>query len=431
MKKSRKLWILGAALFLTPVLGLAALLYLLYLAVQDEPPPADGDLRKYRREVSAAENGFFSVNLMDKDVNWPREDEKVKGGSEQFDLQEAQTLLGTHAEVLKRFDDCLGPADFQIPEVQSFSARMPYLLAWRELSYLVSCRQRFLYESGKEKEALQEALKLIRFGYRIENSQGPLVNYLVGIAIRAIGVQDLRQGLRRTAVGIEDLKPLIEEVGRYPVRARAYQETLKVEYNWLAGALDQAAAGNSQELAGMASGFWSRIGNRKPFLKPQQTKRLLSKDMRRMIENAAKVAGEREEIDFQKKYGRLKGNKSFDFLNNGVGKVMLSFLLPTWWKSVKEKDIAEFYMAALQAELALRCFQKAHGRLPDSLEALVPEFLRAVPLDPYDGKPLKYDPAKQIIYAVGQDLKDSGGSKEPDSEKACYDRDEPTFRIDF
>ena len=51
------------------------------------------------------------------------------------------------------------------------------------------------------------------------------------------------------------------------------------------------------------------------------------------------------------------------------------------------------------------------GRLPAGLEELVPAYLSEVPRDPYDGKPFRYLPEKRLVYAVGQDLKDSGGSK--------------------
>ena len=36
--------------------------------------------------------------------------------------------------------------------------------------------------------------------------------------------------------------------------------------------------------------------------------------------------------------------------------------------------------------------------------------LEAIPADPYDGKPFRYAPAKGIVYSVGKDLVDSGGS---------------------
>src|SRR5262249_23306001 len=40
--------------------------------------------------------------------------------------------------------------------------------------------------------------------------------------------------------------------------------------------------------------------------------------------------------------------------------------------------------------VALERYRLAHTRWPDSLAALVPKFLPKVPLDPYDGQPLRY-----------------------------------------
>ena len=39
----------------------------------------------------------------------------------------------------------------------------------------------------------------------------------------------------------------------------------------------------------------------------------------------------------------------------------------------------------------------------------MPEFLPAVPLDGFDGKPVRYSPAKKVVYSVGEDGLDSGG----------------------
>ena len=54
----------------------------------------------------------------------------------------------------------------------------------------------------------------------------------------------------------------------------------------------------------------------------------------------------------------------------------------------------------------------ARPRLPARLEDLVPEFMPAVPVDPFDGKPMKMAamPGGGIgIYSVGADFKDDGG----------------------
>jgi hypothetical protein len=63
------------------------------------------------------------------------------------------------------------------------------------------------------------------------------------------------------------------------------------------------------------------------------------------------------------------------------------------------------------AMLAVERYRRGCGRWPQSLGALVPAQLRVVPLDPYDGKPLRYRPLIDgvLIYAIGPDLKDDGG----------------------
>ncbi|MHC5056255.1 MAG: hypothetical protein ACYTKD_16265 [Planctomycetota bacterium] len=67
------------------------------------------------------------------------------------------------------------------------------------------------------------------------------------------------------------------------------------------------------------------------------------------------------------------------------------------------------------AILGLSCelFRSAEGRYPPTLDELAPEFVKELPLDPFTGKPLRYelrdDGAAFIVYSVGDNLKDDGG----------------------
>jgi len=74
-------------------------------------------------------------------------------------------------------------------------------------------------------------------------------------------------------------------------------------------------------------------------------------------------------------------------------------------------------VAATRAIVALKAFKMKTGRLPKALDELVPEYLAAVPLDDFDGKPLRYSPEKKILYSVGKDLKDVGGSTKEEAIK--------------
>lgn len=65
----------------------------------------------------------------------------------------------------------------------------------------------------------------------------------------------------------------------------------------------------------------------------------------------------------------------------------------------------------LKTELALRAYHLEQGKPSPSLEALVPEYLPAVPQDPFGaGGPLRYHRgANPLVYSVGPDKKDDGG----------------------
>jgi len=63
------------------------------------------------------------------------------------------------------------------------------------------------------------------------------------------------------------------------------------------------------------------------------------------------------------------------------------------------------------AGLAAERYRLKHGQWPDSLGELCPDFLATVPLDPYDGKPLRWRARRDgaIIYSIGPDREDNGG----------------------
>ena len=80
----------------------------------------------------------------------------------------------------------------------------------------------------------------------------------------------------------------------------------------------------------------------------------------------------------------------------------------------------KIHIASLRAKAYLRCaatgvaverFRLAHGHWPASLAEIPKDVLPAIPLDPFDGQPLRY--VKRVdgvtVYSVGLDEKDDGG----------------------
>lgn len=82
-----------------------------------------------------------------------------------------------------------------------------------------------------------------------------------------------------------------------------------------------------------------------------------------------------------------------------------------WGRMIQACQRSEAQLASAAAALAAERFRRDKGRWPASLKELVPVYLREVPIDPCDGKPLRSGRAADgfVVYSVGKDGVDDGG----------------------
>jgi hypothetical protein len=105
----------------------------------------------------------------------------------------------------------------------------------------------------------------------------------------------------------------------------------------------------------------------------------------------------------------------------GLGTQITRLLLPAVDKLHDASLRHRAMMRCAGAALAVERFRLQNDRWPDSLTELPVDLLRTIPLDPFDGLPLKYAkrPDGVTVYSVGFDATDNGGnvtnnpSKEP------------------
>jgi len=74
--------------------------------------------------------------------------------------------------------------------------------------------------------------------------------------------------------------------------------------------------------------------------------------------------------------------------------------------------VADARRAVVAAAVAACRYRIAHGQWPDKLADLVPEYLGATPLDPFDGKSLRFKSGDNeiVIYSIGPDAIDNSGA---------------------
>ena len=141
---------------------------------------------------------------------------------------------------------------------------------------------------------------------------------------------------------------------------------------------------------------------RRYLLKPNRTRSLYLEHMREAIDlskndfnrEAWKTIEER-----QAKTIRLTRNP---FIPNAMGRFSLATLTPAYDRIVEKITLVKTHGAFVEITVAAERMRRRTGNLPSELAALVPDYLPAVPIDPFnDGKPLKYDAEHRTVYTVG------------------------------
>jgi len=399
------------------LLALPALAILVggWVLLRDEPPHDDFDLRNYRRAVKEEENGFALLETILIAVEWPEDWEEqapLFGHSKTFDRKRAAEFAAENASIFEKVDRCLAMADLQVPPAETLGDSRVDSEGLRRLCHALESRSRLRIEEGKPEDAYEDAMRLVRLGSRLQRAQGPLIDYLGGLNAQGMGIWRLVQMAARG-----ELPPRLLALGARELRSEfhgdALRDALRAEHVAFSGDLDQWAAGDIVLL-----------GHSRAFFKPNRTKRMLAERIRNLIKESGAPF-------LQRKLPPLSDPGLAEvYLLRGAGTEVLSFFLGSADGVLESADRHETSWAAARALLAVLAHRAEKGALPGSLQGLVPEYLDTVPIDPYDGKELRYSAAKQIIYSVGSDGVDSGGSDMKEAGQAFADAKEPTLRFD-
>lgn len=391
--------------FLFLVLLGCFVLYYVFLMVSPAftPKVNDSDLAVTRKEVSVAANGFNALERAATERWWPGEysqelAELARGTN--WDAELALMVVTNNEATLKAFNEALHAPEFQVSEY-IFTDDVGYLSEWKSVAQIAAIRAQQDFRVGKEPEAFAQALDLVRMGNRMQNAGGPILHYLVGEAVRAMGVNAIRDWIADTKLSSDQLKQVAADLHPLCDNAAALTNSLKAEYQAI-----------KRGLADMRSGSGSFLGQGVPLA----TVRILP--VYNEHKTLAKLAGyirtlqagiklPASQIDLSA-YDRPNAPIKLLLSGNVVGEVMFYMAAPALAGGDK-KYAANVKEGATLCLLAIKAFQLKHGKLPETLGELVPEFLPAVPLDDYDGKPLRYRPQERLLYSVGSDRKDDGG----------------------
>lgn len=438
--KTKVMFGLAGILGMPIALSLFVISFLAYVFAADAPPPNDSDLRLPKIAVSDEENAFYDLEkiLMYTNVNedviyYPIEQKDLITeyiNNRNWDEEFVRDLLSKNESVFKYLDIAKTKPKFQNPLTQDPEnliidpeGRSLNPVIFINIAKLDSLRSLSIFKDGQEQLALENAMQFTLFNQKIHNSQSGLLYYLASRPSKNIGLERINQ------IVADSTKLSSDILANYARRLDDIENSSGLKKAFMMEYTDQAVQFNKLS---NAPSFY--------YFKQNKTKQYLVDNARIYIKSAeascfpiatfedANIAIE-EVKQFSNSFHSITGLIKIPFTENFIGKQIQNFMFiyfnPSSMYFNRCND--DVMLSATKLIFALKAYNIDNGDLPQSLEVLVPKYIAKVPEDPFDGKSMKYLKDKKIIWSIGKDGIDSGGS-EGDNWETMPD---PTFSVDF
>lgn len=303
---------------------------------------------------------------------------------------------------------------------------------WQQVAVMKRLEAMLLQQRGMELEAFGAAFDLMALGLRMQELEALPSYYLHGLTLYQGGALLLADLVNRTRLPTDRLMVLQAGLARMEISDDALRQFFSSCYELerdrlLAKARSGVGGGDADPAADVNGRSGPMDSQADPFFKPNATLRLFASSFR-------DLAGEVQRAHF------ARSGRALDRIparRQGLRRLLNSNWRGEAYFAERIRHYAGFYdqqtLLKAQRELvltlfALRRYHAVHGRLPAALADLVPEFIPELPIDPFDGEPLRYNPRDAILRSVGSDLVDEGGWFDDDSLAAPH---EPTLFIRF
>ena len=304
---------------------------------------------------------------------------------------------------------------------EPFSAVFPHLSQLREFTRLLSAEAFWRKRKGDLNGAVDSCVAALRLTQRI-GDEPFLIAFLAQGAIFSISMGTIQRVLKDADPPSQAYQALLRELQAWDID-RDFVRALQMErvfVIWFCDWIREKASrreindlinehGDRTELSVWLKGKANLIA---------QNELMGLRHYRQAIAFARKgVPYDWAQIDRWEKAWEQVTNKGRTIFDLGTHKVtwhpyaLVALFIPTL--SAVFQRVATFHALQRLGEtaIALRLYRKERGRYPETLQELVPKYLPSVPIDPFDGKPLRYrrEGAGFRLWSIGENMKDDGG----------------------
>lgn len=396
----------------------------------------DSDLRLQVVSIPESNNAYFDLIKLDNIIYEPEgKSDAITdiAAGKIWDEKLVEEIISKNSQAYEYFSNAARRISFQDPAFadpfKTLYSTVTPMNSWRKMSRFSAIRAMYLAKQGSGKDPLEEALNSVKIGQKIQDSQATMIEYLVALYMKENGLVAIQNIVSSTSLNNDNLNPYIQELNQYYNNENGFIAVRKGEYLQSSQMIDALVHGD-KEVWGSAAGinddsdYISKKLKNNYYLRPNKTKALYAEHARTEIKNVNQCSGIKT-TNFQilSDHSPIK----LYITENAIGKLLYDLSSVSASSIIQKKCNEDLLVASTQLLLALKVYKNNTGDLPASLDQLTPQYLQNIPADPFDNKTIKYSQTNKIIYSVGEDSVDSGGSTGEDWKQMP----DPTFNIKF
>lgn len=398
----------------------------------DLPAVDDADLEAEPVALAPGEDGFEALREAAAAVVWPDDgqaDRRLNAllHREAWDPDWLEARLRENAAAFAALERGLAAPQVVVPVFDPADEDCcDVWLSVQILVQLAAARAQLQQGRGDPAGALESALLGMRAGHALSEAHGPdLLSMMVGAACQQISLRALEGLLREWSPSRADARDIAARLASLRWSADAWRRAWATEYRFTRRLALEA---DEQQGAEMSLAEPEGIGPRllqwlprdyayQPNRTLQQFAGLYRELARRGSLNCrdahARSALE-DDLVAASDEASSPGRTLVKLLSpNPVGWLLFQITTPNFVEFDVRRCHVETRISLVQALAALTAYRGANGTLPERLDALVPDWLPAVPEDRFDGAPLRYARADAVVYSIGADQRDDGPPAEP------------------
>jgi hypothetical protein len=420
-RRSRRFkWLVLGGFALAALLTLAGVLFIPW----DVKPPDAPDLVLNPRKLQPADNAFTYLESASKlavfkfkgqnnrERDWCVLFNAMGSAGEQWDPKFADEILAANAAAFPELEKALACRHYAGPLLKDYASLAPWLQHNKMLACLLCLKSKRAQLAGNQAEAAQAGLQAFGIGQLMIKDANSLLEWLIGLGCQNWALSRLEELVADANTSEPVLRLILAELNRWDPQelSQGCRQAFQGEYRASDITIRELARREDAGSDFEEFRLWSWI----PYtLKPNMTRHRLVPYWRNMIAKA------------DKPYAKICLEKSPDIMAfdkqqriallcqpNFCGKVFVYMTTLGSNKVFSKKCYIPAWVDALRLKIALRLYEQKHGQLPDDLGTLVPEYIQAIPQDPYDDQPFRYSKAEKKVWSVGHNLVDDGGETE-------------------